>query len=131
MKLLLALLPAVALAASSKRAVCTPGTYTCDQSPTAGWGWAVCNTDGNWVRGGDCAANEYCNMNPLNGSPYCLPYPTEPEECSPDLFQCVEDSEGWFINVCEAGKWVQKVRCETGKVCRYGAVHGYPQCVNP
>ena len=107
---------------------CTPATYQCSSANT----WAVCDVTGKWVEAGSCLKDEYCSMNPINGSPYCIPAPPPQEECSPDLFQCVEDDEGWFINVCEAGKWVERVRCDEGEVCVYGAVNGYPYCTaNP
>ncbi|SPN99224.1 uncharacterized protein DNG_02261 [Cephalotrichum gorgonifer] len=128
MKFILALLP-VALAASKRRG-CTPGTFQCEVAPVAGW--SVCDTQGAWVRGGDCQSTEYCSMNPLNGAPYCIPAPPPTEECSPDTWLCVEDDNGWAIDVCEAGKWAEKVRCPEGQVCAYGAVRGYPYCTaNP
>lgn len=132
-------LPIAALAAATpagvapaKRGVCAPGTYQCDNSPAAGWGWAVCNAQGDWVRGGDCKRGEFCSMNPLNASPYCLPVPEG--ECSPELFRCIENNgaPGWSIDVCnEAGRWAERVRCPSGQVCRYGAVRGYPYCTAP
>lgn len=135
---LAALLPAAALALTTQRtttnprSTCTPGTYTCDESPAIGWGWAVCDTRGEWVRGGSCQAGEYCSMNPANNSPYCIPMPDD-YECSPDLFQCVEDGDGsWYINDCQDGRWTEAVRCGDGEVCAYGAVNGYPYCTaNP
>lgn len=108
-------------------AACTPGTYQCESSP--GWGWSVCDISGNWVRGGDCGDNEYCSMNPNNGAPYCIEAPKE--ECSPDLFRCHEGHDGvWRIEVCEGGKWAERVKCEKDEVCTYSAWGGYPYCTD-
>ena len=115
---ILAVLP-VALA-------CTPGTYQCSSAQN----WAVCNTSGSWVTAGSCDSDQYCSMNPNNGSPYCIDAPPPSEECSPDLYKCVEDDDGWAIHDCQDGKWEEIVTCEEGEVCVYGAVNGYPYCTD-
>lgn len=125
MKLLALLLPATLASAFAKRA-CTPGTYQCSPKPT--WGWSVCDTQGAWVRAGNCGPAEYCTMNPFNGSPYCIPSPPS-EECADGRFKCVDEGdEQWNIIECEGGEWVERVRCEEGTKCYYGAVAGYPYC---
>ena len=117
---------AALLAALPLTLACTPGTFQCS-SPRD---WSVCDTSGAWVTAGTCDADQYCSMNPNNGSPYCVDAPPPSEECSPDLYKCEEDDKGWFIEDCEGGKWVEKVRCDEGEVCVYGAVNGYPYCTD-
>ena len=124
---LFALAAALALALAG----CTPGTFQCESPDTSpAWGWSVCDVSGAWVRGGSCSDNEYCSMNPTTGAPYCIEAPPQ-EECSPDLFRCEEGDDGrWSIEVCEGGKWVERVECDEGEVCVYGAWGGYPYCTS-
>lgn len=120
-------LTALTLALLPLTLACTPATYQCS-SPTS---WSVCDTTGAWVPAGTCASDEYCAMNPNNDSPYCIPAPPPAEECSPGLFRCVEGEDGlWTIDACEEGKWEERVECDEGKVCVYGAVNGYPYCTD-
>ena len=105
---------------------CTPATYQCSSATE----WSVCDTTGTWVPGGACAPDSYCAMNPNNNSPYCVPAPPPAEECSPDLFRCEDNGDGWSIDECEAGRWVTRVECAEGNVCMYGAAGGYPQCTS-
>lgn len=121
-------------------AACLPGKYQCTYSPSAGWGWSVCDTTANWAPAGSCAAGETCTYNPINGSPYCVATPSTPgggptpqdptQECSPDRYQCAHsDAKGWYINQCGADhKWKEVVSCHADETCTYGAVHGYPYC---
>ncbi|CAI4215590.1 unnamed protein product [Parascedosporium putredinis] len=130
-------LPIAALAAATPAGVAPPSAASAPrhlpvrQLPAAGWGWAVCNAQGDWVRGGDCKRGEFCSMNPLNASPYCLPVPEG--ECPRALpLHREQRRPGWSIDVCnEAGRWAERVRCPSGQVCRYGAVRGYPYCTAP
>lgn len=117
---------ALALALAPLSLACTPGTYQC----SAPRGWSVCTTAGTWVAGGSCAEDQYCAMNPDNGAPYCIDAPPPDEECSPDLYRCLEDDEGWVIQDCRDGKFADRLRCPDGEVCVYGAVNGYPYCTD-
>lgn len=105
---------------------CTPGTYQC----SAPRDWAVCDVTGTWVTAGSCAEDQYCSMNPINGSPYCIDAPPPDEECSPDLFRCLEEEDGWVIQDCKDGRFETVVRCPEGEMCIYGAVNGYPYCTD-
>lgn len=117
---------AAALALAPLALACTPGTYQCD----APRNWQVCDTQGKWITAGTCDSDQYCSMNPLNGSPYCIDAPPPTEECSPDLYLCKEDEEGWVIQDCVDGKFEDFARCDEGEVCVYGAVNGYPYCTD-
>ena len=48
---------------------CTPVSYQCRQNADRSWGWDVCDVDGTWKNGGNCAPTDICVFNQINNSP--------------------------------------------------------------
>ncbi|OTB06324.1 hypothetical protein M426DRAFT_9811 [Hypoxylon sp. CI-4A] len=47
--------------------VCSPPAYACKPDFS---GWLVCNVDGFYIDGGDCAPDAWCEY--INNLPYCI-----------------------------------------------------------